>query len=299
MNKVKIFLVMLAVAGLSVEAKAQNPSGTCGANLTWELDLTDSTLTISGSGDMDNFTSPNYAPWHSSYRNDIKTGVIGDSVTSIGDFAFLGCSGLNSVSIGNSVTSIGDATFFYCSSLTSVTIGNSVTSIGEQAFYGCSGLTSITIPNSVTSIGYCAFLGCSGLNSVSIGNSVTTIENYAFQLCSGLTSITCKATIPPVLESRSVFGNVPDTIPVYVPCGSVSAYQTEWSYFSNFVPIEDTTLTVSGLRVEKSDNGLLIGWFNSPNLVYEIYRNEEFLDTISSDARTVTYMDSNLIDGTT
>ena len=65
-----------------------------------------------------------------------------------------------------SVTSIGDYAFRGCSGLTSVTIGNRVTSIGEEAFYGCTGLTSVTIPNSVTSIGSGAFSGCSSLTSV-------------------------------------------------------------------------------------------------------------------------------------
>ena len=112
------------------------------------------------------------------------------SVTSIGDKAFLGCTGLTSVTIPNSVTSIGSYAFYGCSGLTSVTIPNSVTKIGEWAFSGCSRLTSITIPNSVTKIGWAAFNGCSGLTSVTIPNSVTSIGNYAFYNCSGLTSVT-------------------------------------------------------------------------------------------------------------
>ena len=111
------------------------------------------------------------------------------SVTSIGDKAFWGCSGLPSVTIPNSVTSIGEYAFSGCTRLTSVTIPNSVTSIGICAFYECYGLTSVTIPNSVTSIGSRAFEGCTRLKSVTIGNSVTSIGNYAFRGCSGLTSI--------------------------------------------------------------------------------------------------------------
>ena len=112
------------------------------------------------------------------------------SVTSIGDAAFLGCSGLTSVTIPNSVTSIGIYAFYNCSRLTSVTSGNSVTTSGLWAFYNCSGLTSVTIPNSVTSIGEFAFHRCSGLTSMTIPNSVTSIGVGAFEGCSGLTSVT-------------------------------------------------------------------------------------------------------------
>ena len=153
---------------------------------------------------------------------EIKDLIIPNSVTSIGQYAFHGCSGLTSITIPNSVTSIGNYAFHGCSGLTSITIPNSVTSIGECSFR-CSGLTSVTvesgntvydsrdncnaiiktennelvagckntvIPNSVTSIGGYAFQGCSGLTSVTIGNSVTSIGQSAFYGCSGLTSVT-------------------------------------------------------------------------------------------------------------
>ena len=115
---------------------------------------------------------------------------IPNSVTSIGNDTFYYCSGLTSVTIPNSITSIGDLAFYRCSGLTSVTIPNSVTSIGDSAFYRCSGLTSVTIPNSVTSIGYSVFGGCTGLTTMTIPNSVTSIGKYAFRSCSGLTSVT-------------------------------------------------------------------------------------------------------------
>ena len=114
--------------------------------------------------------------------------VIPSSVTTIGNYAFPGCSGLTSVTIPSSVTSIGDYAFSGCTGLTSVTIPSSVTSIGENTFNGCSSLTSVTIPEGVTSIGSSAFSYCDGLTSVTIPSSVTTIGSFAFSNCNGLTS---------------------------------------------------------------------------------------------------------------
>ena len=147
---------------------------------------------------------------------------IPNSVTSIGEAAFSGCSGLTSISISQNITSIGGFAFDHCSGLTSIKvengntvydsrdncnaiietatntllkgcdktkIPNSVTSIGGAAFSGCSGLTSISVPNNVTSIGGYAFQDCSGLTSISIPNNVTSIGNRAFYGCSGLTSL--------------------------------------------------------------------------------------------------------------
>ena len=109
-----------------------------------------------------------------------KKTIIPNTVTSIGDRAFLSCSGMTSVAIPNSVTLIGRYAFCNCSNLTSVNIPNSVTSIGDGAFERCKSLTSVTIPNSVTSIGDRAFYQCSGLTSVTIPNSVSSIGKDAF-----------------------------------------------------------------------------------------------------------------------
>jgi hypothetical protein len=110
-----------------------------------------------------------------------KTGdyTVPNSVTTIEQYAFSGCSSLTSVTIPNSVTTIGGSAFSGCSSLASVTIPNSVTTIGSYTFSGCSSLSSITIPNSVTSIGSGAFSGCSSLASIDVssGNTVYSSED--------------------------------------------------------------------------------------------------------------------------
>ena len=102
--------------------------------------------------------------------------IIPDGVTSIGDFAFMYCISLKSITIPNSVTSIGKGALFLCESLKSITIPDSVTSIEEDAFSQCKSLKSITIPNSVTSIGDGAFMYCESLQSITIPENVTSDE---------------------------------------------------------------------------------------------------------------------------
>ena len=126
---------------------------------------------------------------------------IPNSVTSIGQSAFANCTGLTNITIPNSITSIEQSTFENCTGLTSITIPNSVTSIGTHALDGCTGLSSITIPNSVTSIGNYAFYGCTGLTSITLGNSVTGIGEWAFSHCTGLTSITIPNSVTSIEKS--------------------------------------------------------------------------------------------------
>ena len=186
----------------SVSKESQNSDagsfrkeGMCGDNVKWILTGTnpdtdpDLTLTISGEGDMCDFTS---SPNWTLYNEDIRKVVIEDGVTSIGDYAFSDFPFLETVTIPDTVTRIGEYAFDGCSILVTVDIPKSVKSIGGYAFGGCSSFTSVIIPDSVTKIGEYAFYGCANMESVSISKSITSLENGVFGDCFNLTY----ATIP-------------------------------------------------------------------------------------------------------
>lgn len=185
-----LLLVGLTFAALTLCASAETKTGTCGDDVTYTLDTDTGVLTISGDGEMKDWgTAPGkMAPWYN-YRTSIHTVIISNNVTSIGNWAFSGCSSLTSITIPDSVTSIGNYAFYFCSTLTSITIGNCVASIGESAFGYCSGLTSVIISDSVTSIGKDVFQHCSNLTKISIGGGVMSIGSSAFFWCENLEEV--------------------------------------------------------------------------------------------------------------
>ncbi len=163
-------------------------SGECGENLTWTLDDT-GTLTISGTGDMFDYTGSFYEdvaynPW----RKRPKKVIINEGVTSIGVYAFAYCINLKSVKIPDSVKTIGECAFEKCYKLQNVFIPDSVVEIGEHAFADCDALKGIVL--SVETIGDYAFSNCDSLSVVVCAEGVKTIGDYAFYECENLSRIT-------------------------------------------------------------------------------------------------------------
>ena len=251
MTRVALTLLVMTLTATTAWA---DDSGSCGNNVTYKYSESTHTLTISGSGAMENYGTPT-PPWYS-YRNDIKAVVIDNGVTSIGHYAFQSCTNMTSVSIPNSVTSIGFYAFVSCSSLMSVSIPNSVTSINHNAFSYCSSLTSVSIPSSVTSINSCLFRQCSSLTSVFIPNSVTRIEERAFENCSSLMSVIINAETPPTLGSNIFYPDVSGKT-VYVPSSSVATYKDNWSSYANNIVDVSSLFSQDGDTYTIQNN---LGW---------------------------------------
>ena len=163
-------------------------------------------------------------------------------------------------SVTYSVTSIGERAFYGCSGLTSVTIPNSVTSIGSYAFEDCSGLTSVTIPNSVTSIGMGVFSGCTGLTSVTLGTSVKEIRYGTFDGCTAIETITCYSMRPPTADQDALYGLDYSTI-VYVPADYLNNYKMHdlWGLY-DVRPLEAKNTETTDVNVTPAENTAEVAW---------------------------------------
>ena len=195
------------------KAEATSLNGKCGDSLAWTFDESIGMLNINGVGAMDNYTYDSNAPWYDE-RLNIKTVVIEDGVTTIGDYAFEGCSNLTSILIDNDITAIGNFAFGNSINLANITIGNNVKQIGGSAFYNTglyneesnwengvlyisdcliSAKNSIvgtyTIKEGTRLIADSAFSSCESLIEIIIPNGVTNIGNHAFEMCQYLENL--------------------------------------------------------------------------------------------------------------
>ncbi len=173
--------------------------GTCGDDVTWVLE--DGLLTISGTGEMKDYTIYGTgAPWGKQSASIVRI-VIEPGITHIGDAAFYWCENLLDVTIPDSVTSLGAWCFDFCENLQGLTIPDSVTDIGKYAFCRCSSLKSITIPDSVQEIGEYAFSECDRLASVKLSSNLTFLGGYAFSDCGSLTGIVIPGSLAEIGEN--------------------------------------------------------------------------------------------------
>ncbi len=264
-------IISSAVVGLGVldfsvafaaDASSAPESGTCGENLSWTID--NGTLTISGTGDMTNYSTDSYAPW-----SEITSVVIEYGVTSIGDFAFYNCKTLTSVVIPDSVITIGESAFKYCSNLLGVTIPDSVTSIGYRAFDSCvklknvtfsnsltrieaesfiycRSIESITIPDNVESIGWLAFASCRSLKAIDFGEGVTSLEAGAFEECTSLECVVIPDNVTDI--GAHAFYGCTNVASVVIPEGVISIETEAFSGCAKItsISIPDSVTNISG-----------------------------------------------------
>ncbi len=164
-------------------------SGSCGENVTFNFEELTGTLTISGSGDMTDYSvnSSNYSPFHG--VGDIKSVVIQNGVTSIGDDAFRSCKNIESLTIGDTVNHIGGGAFLGCTKLKSVIMPDSITSIDDGAFYNCTALETVKLSNELTEISGYVFCDCKSLKSIEFPEKITTIKGSSFYGCDSFTSV--------------------------------------------------------------------------------------------------------------
>ena len=197
-------------------------TGSCGDNVTYSLDTETGVLTISGTGKMKDYSGED-SPFYQ--NSNIKSVIIENGVTSIGNLAFSSCNSLIEVSLPSSIISLGVSAFSGCENLMSISIPANVADIQSIAFAGCKKLTSIevdsnnenyssingvlfdknitelvcypagkndasyTVPNTVKSFAYGSFYDCENLTSVIIPNGVTSIGGASFWNCKNLKSI--------------------------------------------------------------------------------------------------------------
>ena len=267
-----VISVAILLVGLPVMSVfAETVDGSCGNNVTWSLDTESGQLTISGSGNMDDYYSRLYAPWYSK-KETVQSVYVEKGVTGIGSYAFYGCSNLTSVTVSSGVTSFGQCAFADCSSLSTVTIPDSLEKIGYMAFDGCTGLTEFSVapgnthyssqnglllnvdktelllcpsgmkdhfevPGGITRIESYAFYGCGNLTSVTITSNVKSIGMYAFYKCNRLTSVSISDSVTSI--DSYVFGKCESLTSVTIP-GSIATISS--NAFENCTALRSVTI---------------------------------------------------------
>lgn len=152
-------------AGVFFNADAAAYSGSCGEDASWSFDSADGVLSISGTGSMTDYIAKG-SPWYD-FHSEIKSVVISEGITDIGDNAFYDCGNLSSVTLYDGLKCIGVNAFRNCESLDNIELPASLTSVGNESFYH-SGLKNITVPAAVEEIGTDAFGWCAYLESIAV-----------------------------------------------------------------------------------------------------------------------------------
>ncbi len=170
-------------------------SGSCGAGVTWSFDAVSGALTISGRGNMDDYSYYSPAPWANRYM-EIRSVTVNEGVTSIGSYAFYEGRreseylNLRTLSLPSTLRSVGSYAFYECSALNSLDLPAGLTAVGEYAFGDCSALRTVTGGESLTAPGRYAFSDCGLLNGFTLAEGLTAIPDGLFEDCESLRAVT-------------------------------------------------------------------------------------------------------------
>ena len=259
----RLLFAALLLLALCIGASAAGTSGKCGPSAYWSFDSSTGTLTISGSGAMNDYEYGDY-PWMD-YRNSIQTIVIGDQITQIGRNAFpwTACS---TIKFGKNVRSIGERAFNGCRNLNGdLTLPDSVQTIGAGAFQGCEKLSGdLTIPDSVQTIGDSAFEFCTGLNgTLTLGKNLRTIGKKAFSGCAFTGSLTIPEGITEIaigtFSSSRSNGMFTGTLTLPSTLKTIGASAFSYTDFSGELLIPDGVTSIGANAFKECDGfgGLL------------------------------------------
>lgn len=189
-----VSMLFSAFLGFSASAAEQ---GTCGKNLKWSYSA--GTLTITGKGEMQNYSEESLPPWYH-LRENISSVRLSNSVSSIGTLAFYDFSSLKAISLPDSVQRISDKAFYNCKSLCLVDFSQNLKSIGRSAFYQCEKLESVMFPEGLEIISDKAFYLCRSLTNVLIPKNVKTIGKQAFAYCENLVRVEILSSVQSIPE---------------------------------------------------------------------------------------------------
>lgn len=257
----RLLFAALLLLALCIGASAAGTSGKCGPSAYWSFDSSTGTLTISGSGAMEDYEYGNDYPWMD-YRDSIQTIVIGDQITQIGRYAFpwTACS---TIKFGKNVRSIGERAFLECRNLNGdLTLPDSVQTIGAGAFQGCEKLSGdLTIPDSVVEIGEGAFRDCKNLNgTLTLGKNLRTIGKEAFSGCAFTGSLTIPEGVTEIADSAfgagiplKKYGMFTGTLTLPSTLKTIGASAFSYADFSGELLIPDGVTSIGANAFEECD----------------------------------------------
>ncbi len=185
-------VLVIACIPATVAQAAVVAQGSCGDNVTWSLE--GGVLTLSGTGDMKNYSSEKQIPW-ADHRQQILEVTVAEGVTSVSAAAFYGCENLLRVVLADSVTTIGLAAFMDCKALRFLKLPAQLAYIGESAFSQCESLNAIRLPETLTWLGNSAFYRCYSLTVITVPASVTHFGTQVFAYCENLVNAIIHAEV--------------------------------------------------------------------------------------------------------